>query len=131
MSTAVCTCPRKWDSKSDKLVPDEVEFIDLDCPVHREYGKLQGRLNICGCGQPWTAYALIRDILNLAPFYENENWKKVELLIPTPGAYYFILGQLDHFGWLEHGGTIAGSWLTPEGEKARDLMNQFQHLEGL
>ena len=80
------------------------------------YDDQQG-LGLCGCGNPDTAYVLIRDLLGLAPLYEDSRWKEAESLNGNnPGAHHIILGALDRAGLLEHGSSQHGAWLTPKGE---------------
>ena len=80
----------------------------------------------CGCNQPETAYNLVRDILNLAPFFEDGNWRKVQALIGTNGAFQIVVGLLNKLELLEHGGSMGGSWITPKGEYVRELMNRHE-----
>ncbi len=79
-------------------------------------------LGLCGCGGPDEAYALVRDVLSLAPFYDD--WKAVEQLIGER-ACYFVLYQLDRCDLIEHGGGIGGSWLTEKGKLYLGLMKQY------
>jgi hypothetical protein len=74
-------------------------------------------LSLCGCGYPESAYDLVRDLLGLAPFYENSRWKVAESLTGNiPGAYHIVLGALQRAGLIEHGSSLDGSWLTPKGK---------------
>lgn len=86
------------------------------------YDKIMG----CGCNQPDAAYGLVRNILNLAPFYEDGNWQKVQELIGSDGAFQIVIGVLTEAELLEHGGSMGGSWLTPKGEYVRDLMRRHE-----
>ncbi|NUQ98305.1 MAG: hypothetical protein HOY79_17735 [Streptomyces sp.] len=80
----------------------------------------------CGCNQPETAYNLVRNILNLAPFYTDGNWRKVETLIGSEGAFQIIVGLLSSLDLLEHGSSMGGSWITPKGEYVRELMGRHE-----
>lgn len=80
----------------------------------------------CGCNQPHAAYELVRDILNLTPFYENGNWRTAGSLIGSDGAFQIVIGLLSNAGLLEHGGSMGGSWLTKKGEYIRELVNRHQ-----
>ncbi len=93
------------------------------------YGE--GGLRFCGCGSPEDAYALVRDILTLAPFFEgwetgHANHEKVRALIGTDGAFYLVLYGLDGAGLLEHGGSVGGSWLTAKGRHYLEMMRRYQ-----
>lgn len=78
----------------------------------------------CGCNQPEAAYHLVRDILDLAPFYDNGNWRKAQALIGTDGAFQIVIGLLTSLDLLEHGGSMGGSWITPKGEYVRDMLHR-------
>ena len=87
-------------------------------------------LGICGCGDPESVYELVRDILALAPLYEQaegerSNSAKVREMIGTGGAFYLILYTLDRAGLLEHGSSVSGSWLTLKGTHYLALMRRF------
>lgn len=99
-----------------------------DDEVSHLYQLLYARdqLGFCGCGCPEEAYALVRDILNLAPFYDNP--EAIETLTGK-AAYYFVLYQLDRCDLIEHGGGIGGSWLTDRGKLYLPLLNAHSHDE--
>lgn len=78
----------------------------------------------CGCNQPEAAYYLVRDILDLAPFYDGDNWRKVQALIGSDGAFQIVIGLLNKLELLEHGGSMGGSWITPKGEYVRSLLHR-------
>jgi len=90
---------------------------------HELHHLFMDEIDICGCGQPEQAVELVRQILNLAPLYNNENWKKAEQLIGSAGAFHIVLSVLDNARLMEHGGGIGGSWLTEKGEAVRDALN--------
>lgn len=79
----------------------------------------------CWCNQPEEGLKLIRDILNLCPLYENENWKKVKKLLGSDGAFQLIIGDLNNRDLLEHGGGMVGSWLTDLGKEIREYLNSI------
>jgi hypothetical protein len=79
------------------------------------YKLFYGDLGLCACGNPESAYSLVRDLLALAPFHKRTH-AEIANLIGTEGAYHLVLGQLDGAGLIEHGSSIGGSWLTPKGE---------------
>lgn len=83
-------------------------------------GLFHTDLRLCGCGSPEEAFDLVRDLLNLAPFYENRD--EVTALIGDGGPAHIVLSALDGADLLEHGGTIHGSWLTNKGEWYRTVL---------
>lgn len=91
-----------------------------------------GELGFCGCGCPDDAYALVRGILGLAPFFENgesgtSNGQKVrDLLGGSEGAFYLVLYALDRVDLLEHGTSIGRSWLTAKGAHYLALMRKHE-----
>lgn len=79
------------------------------------YDNSQG-LGLCGCGYPQAAYDLVRDLLGLIPFYEDERWKAAEALTGNiPGAHHIVLGAMERAGLIEHGSSQTGAWLTEKG----------------
>lgn len=86
-------------------------------------------LGWCGCGNPNVVLTQLRDTLQLLhdrseSRHEGKNfWNAgtdklyVHLELNTDKAWlgYIVLYILDKHGLTEHGSTIAGSWLTPEG----------------
>lgn len=80
------------------------------------YDNAQG-LGLCGCGNPESAYDLVRDLLGLMPLYEDTRWKVAESLTGNvPGAHHIILGAMERAELIEHGSSLHGAWLTPKGE---------------
>lgn len=74
---------------------------------------LVDELHICGCGCPENVYRAIRDVL-ADPIKCNE------------GAYYdYMLYQLNHLGYLDHGSSIYGSFVT---EKGKELLKAFDEM---
>jgi len=103
-------------------------------PVQRFWYE---KLRWCGCGNPEDALAFMRDIMQvmkdgsdgnrseLGVPYEQSAWakraKQLEEMLPGPlGLSYLYM--LDHLGLTEHGGSVGGSWLSEEGEKALELL---------
>lgn len=97
------------------------------------------KLGICGCGSPEDTLLVIRDLLDIIyeysqlEFSENnyeEKWHKLNSLSGTllntnkwNGILQFILYILDDRGFLEHGGSIGGAWLSAEGIMLRNLLH--------
>lgn len=78
-------------------------------------------LRFCGCGNPEDAYALVRDLLALAPFYDHQAEVR-ERIGGGPGVEMLVLYALDGAGLIEHGTGIGGSWLTAKGRHYLALM---------
>lgn len=80
----------------------------------------------CGCGQPEGAAKSLLELLEMFPLYnsqqEFQNW------MPTDwGQRYLFLYAIDHIAeWIEHGGSVGGSWLTPRGEAVRAALRREQ-----
>ncbi|WP_143661182.1 hypothetical protein [Streptomyces sp. M41(2017)] len=72
-------------------------------------------LGLCGCGNPDEAYVLVRDLLSLAPYYENEGWRLAETLTGGGAAHHIIMSVIDVAELTEHGSSVNGAWLTPKG----------------
>lgn len=96
------------------------------------YDNAQG-LGLCGCGYPQAAYDLVRDLLGLIPFYEDEHWKAAEALTGNiPGAHHIVLGAMERAGLIEHGSSQTGAWLTDKGRWCLAAMRtaEFDDVDG-
>lgn len=88
------------------------------------------QMQLCGCGRPEAAYELVRDLLALAPFWENP--EEVQQRIGEPGAYHIVLCTMERADLIEHGGSLGGSWLTPKGEwylKALQSIDDWENIQ--
>lgn len=81
--------------------------------------ELIDELNICGCGNPNMVYRLIhvvmKDILKFSSV-------KVDDYV---GYYDYMIYQLNEQGFLEHGSSIYGSWVTEKGEKLIEALDEM------
>lgn len=121
------------------MTKDELqEYLTADLPKG---------LGFCGCGDPREASEAIRNLLdaydrkahpwpNAAPFDEvawapwRDERRKLEAEALPAGAWGQIaLYWLTTCGLLEHGGSVSGSWLTPQGEEV--LVALREHGENL
>lgn len=90
------------------------------------YDNSQG-LGLCGCGYPQAAYDLVRDLLGLIPFYEDEHWKAAESLTGNiPGAHHIVLSSMERAGLIEHGSSMTGAWLTEKGKWCLAAMREAE-----
>lgn len=88
-------------------------------------------LGICGCNQPDEAYNLVRDLL--AYFSQDHADRDIDdlgRLIGSDGAVHLVLCQLDNADLIEHGGTVAGAWLTGKGRCVLELMRRREWEHG-
>ena len=67
--------------------------------------------------------------LELAPLYENENWRKVETLLGA--ANEIVLYLLNSADLLEHGGAVGGSWSTDKGQRFLSVCRASDSFESL
>lgn len=87
-----------------------------------KFVKIIDKLHICGCGHPDDTYGLIHQLM------KEISEKGVETEA-TP-YYDFMIYQLNHMGFLEHGSSIYNSWITDEGKelmKALEEMKKFDY----
>ena len=92
-----------------------------------------GLLHLCGCGCPDDAYNFCRGALDCfdrrgahtTP--PTRDWINAEdaltaLIQKQPNIAAHVLAHLlSHLDLLEHGGSVGGSWLTPDGERIIDM----------
>jgi hypothetical protein len=101
--------------------------------------ELRVELNawMCGCGSPEGCVRFIYDVLCMFRTRWNQDrplslfkpedrpslervWAEYSIakkaLLPTDGIEYFVLYMLTHWDWIEHGGSVGGSWMTQKGE---------------
>lgn len=92
-------------------------------------------IHCCGCGSPSTAIKYVMEILSIInkgtpdDRTDQESWglsrKELEAFFKSEGEYYFVLYNLDHLGFLEHGSSIGGSWITDKGKKFLEDATEF------
>jgi len=86
-----------------------------------------GLLHLCGCGSPEDAYNFCRDAL--ACFDRRGTSERINaedalkrLIQDRPDDAAHVLAHLlSHLDLLEHGASVGGSWLTPNGERVVDM----------
>lgn len=84
--------------------------------------------NFCGCGCLQLSARFIKEVLNC--FEEREdlspylNLDKLDGYTNNKGITDFILHFLDSYGITEHGTSVYGSWLTHEGQKLKEYLNE-------
>lgn len=84
--------------------------------------------NFCGCGCLQLSARFIKEVLNC--FEEEEglsphlNLDKLKEYTNNEGITDFILHFLDVYGITEHGSSVYGSWLTIEGQKLKEYLNE-------
>jgi hypothetical protein len=100
----------------------------LVCEDEQEhlYRLIADDFSFCGCGNPDGVYELVRDILDLAPFYEDPG-KVRELIGGSDATYYAVLYFIDRSGLIEHGGSVGGSWLSEKGKHYLPLMHRHEY----
>lgn len=83
----------------------------------------------CGCGNLTLSAKFIKDVLNC--FEEEEdlsshflNLGKLDEYTNNKGITDFILHFLDSYGITEHDSSVYGSWLTIEGQKLKEYLNE-------
>lgn len=87
------------------------------------YAVFYGDMQLCGCNVPDMAWEEIRWMLQQCPLYDG-TWAEVERRYGGAGAAHIMLGSIDNAGLIEHGGTIAGSWITGKGQWVLDTLNR-------
>lgn len=86
-----------------------------------KFVKIIDKLHICGCGRPDHTYGLIHQVMKEI----SENGVETEA---TP-YYDFMIYQLNHMGFLEHGTIIYGSWITKEGKELMQALEEMKKFD--
>lgn len=95
--------------------------------LYRLFFDEPGGLGICGCNQPHAAYDLVRALLvYFEQDHADRDWRDLGRMIGTDGAVHLVLCLLDNAGVIEHGGTVAGAWLTDKGRAALEMMRRHE-----
>lgn len=125
--------------KPEPLTRDEDNFLigSDGCCYQSERAVLHfARLHLCGCGCPEDAYNFCREVLSAFDRRpsrlpgndpDHKPWANAETEVETlikakPDVAAHVLSHLlNHFGLLEHGGSVGGSWCTDVGHQIIDL----------
>lgn len=89
-----------------------------------KYVKAIDSLHICGCGNPERAYKSIHEMLIRVDRFRSPIPKE-EIDNPN-GCMLFMAYMLDDMGYLEHGSSIYGAWLTSKGEELLMCLTDFE-----
>lgn len=93
---------------------EDGSYIINDCYYKDAEEVLGDIIHSCGCGSPSTAIKYVADILQTI---QDKDYKEVEAFFKSEGEFYFVLYNLDHLRFTEHGTSIGFSWLTDKGKK--------------
>lgn len=122
---------------NDKRLPEEWEIENIIDDCLAEFHYEEDGLGICGCGNPEDTHEVIRQILNIQSDYDNYEsvQKKFSDLCNSDmendnyhGLIQFVLYILNNKGFLEHGGSVGGAWLTEKGKIYLDLLNMAHKI---
>jgi len=87
-------------------------------------------MRFCGCHAPAQVLKGLRDILQkLHSSLESAGTSEPYLPDDDDATAWFMLYVLDAHGLTEHGGSIAGAWLTATGEELLNLLNAVTDWE--
>ena len=100
------------------------------------YQIVYSDLNLCGCGWPDEAIALIHELLTAISWGRGDGaWQKIravrQRLLPTPALEHLVISLLDHADLTDHGTSIRTSWLTDHGKWFLWAVEQVGGVEGL
>jgi len=86
------------------------------------------QLGWCGCGDPDSAYELLRNLLRVMAVPPGAQRASVlsDLLGNDDGRAFTILYSVGRAGLIEHGGHIRGAWLTEKGRRCLALMERHE-----
>lgn len=92
-----------------------------------------GKLEMCGCGRPNEVKKFIYDLLknhkeekdDLISYEEmTANRKRIISEVDTDIIFEFIFHVFESKEFLEHGGSVYGSWFTDEGIEFLELLSE-------
>lgn len=75
-------------------------------------------LHICGCGCPDAVYKLIHNTM--------KEIEEIGVRTDATNYYDFMIYQLNHMGFLEHGSSIYSSYIT---EKGKELLKSLEEMK--
>ena len=108
----------------------EIESIIDDILNEFNYGDL----GLCGCGLPEYTNFVIKEILRIQSITDyntkkdgfsslcNVNIKEND---NYHGLIQFVLYVLDNHGFLNHGSSVGGAWLTDKGKMYLDILEWY------
>lgn len=85
-------------------------------------------MDLCGCGTPGLAFALIARILDWATDSTSAT-RPAELT--DDAVAQLILSMFDHAGLMDHGMTMTYPWLTVKGRAVRALLGRVTDWDAL
>jgi len=110
----------------EKLVKSDDGWIDpsgVSWESPADY-LMTGVLPSCGCGDPKSIGRYVRDmLLRHVKQTDSEDLSCWERTKYTDLPVMFFLSWADREGYIEHGGTVRCSWMSPKGDDLlRDLV---------
>ena len=84
--------------------------------------KLIHELGICEFGNPKMVYRLIHVVM-------KEILESSVKVNDHVGYYNYMIYQLNEQGFLEHGSSIFGSWITEKGKKLIEALDEMAKYE--
>lgn len=107
-------------TKEDKS--EEFDFIDQDGASYNSPQEwLWSLLGGCGCGSSdYFAEKSVKVLKHFATEHMKRDWDIYE-----DEAAEVIAHWMDSKGWIEHGTSIGGSWLSDEGKEIYEVIKKF------
>jgi hypothetical protein len=111
----------------DKLIPalngkqpEPREPVETNIPggIKKLFGMF------CGCGQPDAAWNAVLTELKRCHHNHLAESLSEHIYPPETGEWYVMAYVLEHCDLTEHGGSVGGSWLTPDGQDAMDFLEK-------
>lgn len=91
---------------------------------HFVYTVICDKLRFCGCGNPDLVFDEVIKVLRACPLYEG-NWQPSPDLGPI--GQELLLYVMSDADLIEHGSSVGGSWITPEGERFLAVVGDRPH----
>ena len=89
-------------------------------------------LGICGCAKPYAAYEEVHKMLKRVIDPGRSAYPPTEWIVPEceyEGYVLFMAYILNDKGFLDHGTSIYGSWLTNKGKLLLKALDEFEKYD--
>lgn len=110
------------NSEKDKLKLFKEQFEAMKDIYEYKAIALWSYCGLCGCGSSGKADRLL-EVLKWTSLSHEDKFKLLPSGLYTDRYYEFCGHILDHFGLIDHGGSICSSWITDSGKELLEFLS--------